>query len=514
MNTLLNTDIAQPHAFFDQHTVALHTTLQDAVTRATQLEQAVIASFTLPIQYYDALQAFVIVRQVGLGEVFFWEQPSEQNALVGVGTATTITTSGPARATDAAIQWRALLRNAVIAYAEDVEGIDNAYGHGPLFFGGFAFDAENTPTPLWSAFPAGLLILPRFLLLHSSGQTVLTMNMLLHAHDDVEECFQQLIDGAESLLTAIENSTYVADGEDARRPQGSLLHVGDKRGQDISGSDLAIQDTLPALLWMQKVAEVASDIRQGKFAKVVLARSVQVTPEGDTHHFAIDAVISRLRASYPGTYIFALQRGERFFVGATPERLVQAQNGQIHTMALAGSAPRGATAEEDEQIGSNLLRSEKNSIEHAIVVARVREALLAHCSDVSVSATPRLLKLRNVQHLETPIVAELLPGRCILDVIADLHPTPAVGGFPRKEALAAIRRTEQLDRGWYAGPLGWIGASGHGEFAVALRSGLIAENEATLFAGCGIVGDSDPQSEYEESCLKLQVMLRGLGEQN
>jgi len=183
-------------------------------------------------------------------------------------------------------------------------------------------------------------------------------------------------------------------------------------------------------------------------------------------------------------------------------------------MALAGSAPRGATQAEDEQLGAELLQSEKNGIEHAVVVATVREALLAHCSMVHVSDIPHLLKLKNVQHLETPIVGELLPGRCILDIIADLHPTPAVGGFPRQEALATIRRVEQLDRGWYAGPLGWIGADGHGEFAVALRSGLVTEHEATLFAGCGIVGDSDPQSEYAESCLKLQGMLRGLGEQN
>ncbi len=264
---------------------------------------------------------------------------------------------------------------------------------------------------------------------------------------------------------------------------------------------------------MQKVAEVAHDIRDGLFEKVVLARSVQVTPQTETS-FEIGAVLNRLRQSYPGTYIFALQRGTQFFIGATPERLVQAQNGQIHTMALAGSAPRGTTQAEDERLGAELLRSEKNGIEHAVVVATVRKALLAHCSSVHVSDTPHLLKLKNVQHLETPIIGELLPGRCILDVMADLHPTPAVGGFPREEALATIRRVEQLDRGWYAGPLGWIGAGGHGEFAVALRSGLVTEQEATLFAGCGIVGDSDPQSEYAESCLKLQGMLRGLGEQN
>ncbi len=511
MNTLLNAHIAQPHEFLDQHTSALLSMLQNAVTHATQLEKDVIASFTLPIERYNTMQAFAGTQQAGLGEVFFWEQPSEQNALIGVGSATTITTSGTTRATDAAIQWRALLQDAVISYPEELEHIDAAYGHGPLFFGGFAFDPEHFHTQLWADFPTGLLILPRFLLLYSAEQTALTINVLLHAHNDIEECLQQLATDATSLLTAIESSANI---EDAEQSQESPLYVEEKTGKDTSGSNLQIQDTLPVAAWMQKVAEVASEVRHGAFEKVVLARSVQVTSKTDTTRFAVASILSRLRASYPGTYIFALQRGEHFFVGATPERLVQAQNGQIHTMALAGSAPRGTTAEEDERIGSNLLHSEKNSIEHAIVVARVREALLAHCSDVHVSTSPRLLKLKNVQHLETPIVGKLLPRRCILDVMADLHPTPAVGGFPREAALAAIRRIEQMDRGWYAGPLGWIGTGGHGEFAVALRSGLIADHEAILFAGCGIVGDSDPQSEYSESCLKLQVMLRGLGEQN
>jgi isochorismate synthase len=505
MNTLLTTHSAQSHTFSDKHKSALHITLQDAATRATRLEQDVIASFTLPVQSYDILQAFAGARNVSLGDVFFWEQPSEQNALVGVGAATTIATSGSTRATDTARQWRILVHNAVISSAEKVEAIDNAYGHGPLFFGGFAFDSENTPTPLWADFPAGLLILPRFLLLHSGTQTALTMNILLSSNENVEQAFQQLVGEAESLLIHIEN---------AGRPQETPLHIEDETEQDIAHRNLVIQDIIPASEWMQRVEEVASDVRQGRFEKVVLARSVQVTPANTASRFSVETVLSRLRTSYPGTYVFALQRGERFFVGATPERLVQAQNGQIHTMALAGSAPRGTTVEEDERIGASLLQSEKNSIEHSIVVARVREALLTHCRKVSVSETPRLLKLRNVQHLETPIVAELVLGRCILDVIADLHPTPAVGGFPSKEALAEIRAIEQMDRGWYAGPIGWIGASGHGEFAVALRSGLLSEHEATLFAGCGIVGDSHPQSEYEETWLKLQVMLRGLGTQN
>ncbi len=497
-NTLIHEHIAEQNTFLDRHAPELLITLQQAITRATQLHKDIIANFTFPVEYYDTIAAFTGAQQAGLGEVFFWEQPSEQNALIGIGTTTTIETMGKTSAIEAAAQWRTLQQDAVISSVDTVQEVDTVYGRGPMFFGGFAFDPDNQHTQLWSGFPDGLLILPRFLLRYSKNSTTLTINILLHTEDDIKQIFRNINNETHHLLKTIRSIVKIEASEEAGRPLRSPLHV---------------EEALPATVWMQKVAEVAHDIRENMFEKVVLARSIQVTPQTGTS-FDISAVLSRLRQSYPGTYIFAMQRGTRFFVGATPERLVQAQNGQIHTMALAGSAPRGTTQEEDEQLGAELLQSEKNGVEHAVVVATVREALLAHCSAVHVSDTPSLLKLKNVQHLETPIVGELLPGRCILDVMADLHPTPAVGGFPRQEALAMIRRIEQLDRGWYAGPLGWIGAGGHGEFAVALRSGLVAEHEATLFAGCGIVGNSDPQSEYTESCLKLQGMLRGLGEQN
>jgi isochorismate synthase len=277
---------------------------------------------------------------------------------------------------------------------------------------------------------------------------------------------------------------------------------------------LSIHEIRPASEWMEMVANIVGMIQHGAFEKVVLARDIQVRLSDPAEAFDISIALQRLRESYPAAYVFAVQRGERFFMGATPERLVQAQDGQIHTMALAGTTRRGETEEEDVQLGTELLHSEKNNSEHAIVVAMVREALENHCTNVHVSAMPQLLKLKNVQHLKTPIAGELISGRCILDVMADLHPTPAVGGFPSQAALEAIRNTEKLDRGWYAGPLGWVGTSGHGEFAVALRSGLVDGSKATLFAGCGIVSNSDPQAEYEESSLKFQVMLRGLGGSN
>ena len=368
-------------------------------------------------------------------------------------------------------------------------------GNGPVLFGGFAFDPLSPRTPLWAEFPGGLLILPLFLLSYSANYVTLTIIRMIGASDNVEQCTQEIEAGVRQLQAAIERAALTTPREERSR-------------------QLSIHEIRPASEWMEMVASIRGRIRQGAFEKGVLARDIQGRLNDPAEAFDISIALQRLRESYPAAYVFAVQRGERFFMGATPERLVQAQDGQIQTMALAGTTRRGETEEEDVRLGSELLQSEKNINEHAIVVAMVRQALESHCTNVHVSATPQLLKLKNVQHLKTPIAGELISGRCILDVLADLHPTPAVGGFPRDAALEAIRNTEKLDRGWYAGPLGWVGTSGHGEFAVALRSGLVDGSKATLFAGCGIVSNSDPQAEYEESGLKFQVMLRGLGGRN
>jgi isochorismate synthase len=331
---------------------------------------------------------------------------------------------------------------------------------------------------------------------YSANRVALTINRMVETSDDIERCVQEIEARIGRLQAAMEQVPAVQSRE--------------RETHD----ELAIREMQPAGKWMKMVANTVEMIQHGAFEKVVLARDIQVMLKDAAGAFDIDSILQQLRESYPTAYVFAIQRGEQFFVGATPERLVQAQDGRVHTMALAGSARRGQSAEEDARIGTELLQSEKNNREHAIVVAMVRDALRNHCTNVGVSAAPQLLKLKNVQHLETPISGELIPGRCILDILADLHPTPAVGGFPREEALAVIRHVEKMDRGWYAAPIGWISESGYGEFAVALRSGLVNGNKARLFAGCGIIADSDPENEFAESCLKFQVMLRALSDWN
>jgi isochorismate synthase len=454
-----------------------HAALHAGQQRAAQMGQPVLVSIALAVAWHDPLAVFAGIPAAT--DAFFWERPDAQRALVGAGSAATIQAGGDSRFAATSAQWRTLLRPAVITTAPEVAA-DTAFG--PLLCGGFAFDPQHPRTALWRGFPDALLTVPRWLFATQGDHAALTLNHCIGPDDEP------------SLLA-----------DDLPAAPGDLW------ASDLPLPAIHVHDMRPADEWRDLVAQTARMIRAGAFQKVVLARAV--TAQGEQAFADVD-VLDRLRASYPAAYCFAIRRGERTFMGATPERLARVEQGRVATMALAGSAPRGATPTEDAAIGAALLASAKNQIEHSIVADTIRAALALHCSMVEIADQPHLLKLKNVQHLETLISGALLPNRSIIDVIGELHPTPAVGGSPRAAALEVIRAGEGMDRGWYAAPVGWLDATGNGEFAVALRSALVAGDHATLFAGCGIVGDSDPASEYAESRLKLQVMLRALGDES
>jgi len=460
---------------------------RQAIHRATLLERDTLASFTYTLPIYSALHVYKTFLSLHLEERLYWEQPAEHKAFVGAEIAQVIETHGADRFHEAAECWSTLQANAIVANM-DLESANN----GLRLLGGFAFDPERPGTELWKGFGDGLLILPHLLYALHEGHATLSLNVLVKASDSEEHLTQTSM----RQLLQIEQA---------------LQHLApDETEEETTAVDtFSMQDLMPAEAWKTLIDKAVRMIQHNDYQKIVLARGVQVTH--NEQHFDIAESLHRLRKSYPGAYVFAFQRGDCTFIGATPERLLQAKDGRVQTMALAGSAPRGATPEEDTQLGIELVHSAKNIEEHAIVVNMVREALERHSEKVWVAAAPQLLRLKNIQHLETPIIGQLSQGDSALEVIKDLHPTPAVGGFPREAALETIRAIEGLDRGWYAGPVGWLDASGNGEFAVALRSALVEKEHATLFAGCGIVADSQPESEYAESCLKLKVMLRGLG---
>ena len=200
-------------------------------------------------------------------------------------------------------------------------------------------------------------------------------------------------------------------------------------------------------------------------------------------------------------------RGDADFLGASPEQLIRLSKGRLQTAALAGSAPRGHSPEEDARLGRKLLESKKDQAEHAVVVRALRERLASCCEKLEIPEAPRLRGLAGIQHLETPIRGRLREDLHVLELAGRLHPSPAVAGFPRSGALAWLREHEGLERGWYAGAVGVVDAQGDGEFCTALRSALLRGGEARLFAGAGIVEGSKPRAELRETRLKLRALL-------
>ena len=303
---------------------------------------------------------------------------------------------------------------------------------------------------------------------------------------------------------------------DAAPPGGAIVDdwealIGGVRPIPLSPPSAMLRTSLPAPAeeWQATVARLAGAVGRGRMDKVVLARRVDAL--GD-QPIDVPAVLRRLESSAPESTIFAVTRSGRTFLGATPERLAWVAGDTFATVALAGSAQRAVDPQADDRLADDLLASEKEREEHRVVVDELRGTLEPLAASLDISVVPHVVRFRHVQHLETPIRGTLEEPRGVLPLVAALHPTPAVGGAPRELALELIEEQEKLDRGWYAGPFGWVDRHGDGEFVVAIRSGVVQGREASLFAGCGIVADSDPAREWDESEMKLRALASALGE--
>jgi len=238
--------------------------------------------------------------------------------------------------------------------------------------------------------------------------------------------------------------------------------------------------------------------------KVVLSRSVIVRSDVPANGFDL---LHHLEATYPRCYGFGWRVGAATFLGASPELLVRSVDGAVSSNPQAGSAPRGEGEEEDQALAEGLMRSPKDRIEHRLVVDDVVSRLAPFIDELTVPDGPSLKRMATVQHLSTPVHGTLAQPHHILELVDALHPTPAVGGTPRSQAMSFIDKVEGFDRGWYTGGIGYVDGSGDGEVAIALRCGLIEGTEAHVFAGAGIVADSVPDAEVLETRLKLRPLL-------
>lgn len=465
--------------------------LEAARARAGALRRPVIVSFAEPAPPNDPLDTMEALARAAdadpvlaahaAGGRAYWARPDEGFALGGLGAVTTFTAAGAGRFAEIDRAWATLRADALF---DDPSG--GARCVGPVLLGGFAFEPDGSARGWWENFPPALLALPRVQLAVADGKCWLTTTLCVAPDGTPDVDPAALAELGARVRSAVRTAP--------RPPAGSRI------------ASLAFTDVPAAADWRALVGRAVAAIRAGGMEKVVLARAVHAAAEG---RLDAAAALRHLRAAHPECAVFGFWQGDRAFVGASPERLVRLDRNVVRTSSLAGSAPRGGAPDEDAALAAGLLASGKDRAEHELVRRALVDALGELCEQVTAPNGPSVLTLRNVHHLHTPVQARLRAGRSLLDLVGRLHPSPAVGGSPREAALRFIREHEELDRGWYAAPVGWLDGQG-GEFAVALRSAVIAGRTACLFAGCGVVAESRPDAEYDETLLKLRPMQAAL----
>jgi isochorismate synthase len=443
-------------------------------------------------------------------ERFFWERPSESHSMAARGVVRAIETTGAHRFAEADHRARELFSQLLVG------GDPGGVGAGPLLVGGFAFADAGSPSPEWHSFPAGRLVLPEILVVRRAGRLWCTVCRSVSPGADVEAEWAAFADTFEKIFEPVMSPRHLGSGGGARSVLGSGFRLEGAGGLS-PGPEYRVRADRSHADYCAQVLAAIDSIAAGELEKVVLARSLRVQHDG---RFELGSFLDNLRRIYPSCVSFAVSRNGDAFVGATPESLVKLEGDRVAACALAGSAPRGRSPEQDEALGRRLLESKKDQEEHAVVVRVIRSTLDPVCDELQVSEAPDLMRVEGIQHLCTRVEGRLRRDASqrpsLLALVAALHPTPAVGGAPRREALEWIERCEGMERGWYTGPVGWIDAEGGGEFQVALRSGLIVGDargdQARLFAGAGIVAGSDPESELRETRLKLRALLAPLTE--
>jgi menaquinone-specific isochorismate synthase len=449
-----------------------------AINTAKELGRSILLSEVHKMDKINPFSLFNKAQARYCGERFFWKDPNDEILLIGLGITHHIQSDQSAdRFVHVEQEWERFLKEAKVynPYSE--------IGVGPVIFGGFSFDPYKEKTRLWSQYAESLFYLPSYMLSIINGQAYLTTNIVC-TPDDNHTRLAKILDERNQLLASL-----------YQEPEINPAKL------------LGTQEIAPDA-WKEAVTGIVSELNDGPLKKVVLARELRLKFDRKVDP---GIVLERLNEQQHESFIFALEANGDCFLGASPERLVKKQGDEIFSTCLAGSISRGHSPEEDAVLGEQLLHDQKNLIEHQYVVEMIKEALEESCDEIIIPEQPRLMKIRDIQHLYTPVIGKCRKDSSLLQLVERLHPTPALGGLPKQEAVDKIREVEELDRGLYAAPIGWMDYRGNGEFAVAIRSGLIQGNETSLFAGCGVVADSDCDSEYAETSLKFRPMLRALG---
>ena len=446
----------------------------------------------------------------------YWTVPNDDLEIAAIGSAATLAVApsadspsasgGPERFTDV----DAALQKLNVS----VEGEPGPAITGPLLLGGFSFTepAEPNsagpnsagPVPDWSAFGDGDLTLPEILIVRNRGKTFVTAApaSVDRAHSLVAQTLAQ--QAPDQLAAAPVAPPTASSTPPTATPPTATPTSPTGRAHDSAdhAANPAFGDSAHDPTYLDLVTQALADIDAHLFTKVVTARMFE-----QPCSVSQQTLLDRLRQRYQSCAVFAFCRGEQTFLGASPELLIRLEGAQVKTDALAGSRPRGAEPAQDSALSVELLTSTKERAEHRLVAQAIRETLTNAGIKLAAPTEPVVMTLPAIQHLHTQIDGGAQAHTRVLDLVAALHPTPAVSGAPRTEAMQWISQHEKFDRGWYAAPIGWTTPAGSGEFRVALRCALLTPTTMTLFAGGGIVAGTNAQAELAETATKFEALL-------
>jgi len=472
---MVSTRSASPFELSPQARARFADRLERAVRRSRRAGET-LAGVTVRLgATVDPSAVVAASRRAGEPWMCFEQPDRDGSAVAALGAVRRLEGRGPDRFGRIAAEWRELVGAAF------ADGADGPPGAGIVATGGFAFADDGGRAPHWRGFGPGDLVVPEVSLARQGDDVRLTVAALARPDDTAED----LLAAAERRLDELRAAPMpLLDPEPAERSQ--------------------IASIAPPEHYEAAVARAVEQIRAGAFEKIVLAREVAVH-SASPHDAA--AVFDVLRQAFRSCYVFAAGRGDAALVAASPELLVRREGLRAQTVALAGSIRRSADPAVDAHLGEQLLSSGKDREEQAIVARRIERALRPHAVWVAAPDDPAIIAVANIQHLATPIRAQLRSPTSAVELAGVLHPTPAVGGEPHATTAPLIPALEGLDRGWYAGAVGWTDSGEDGEFCVALRCALLRGRGARLYAGVGVVRDSDPSAELAETEVKLGALL-------
>ncbi|MEX1062579.1 MAG: isochorismate synthase [Balneolaceae bacterium] len=477
-------------------------------------------SYSLSVQEIDPLS---YLEKTGPGEQYYWEQPARRFAIASGGAAVILKATGANRFKEISEQSRQLKRKHIAA-----SSANHALAE-PVLLGGYSFSDHNIQNR-WKNFGAARFLLPDWSLIRSGSTCLLTLTVRIcgKKQDSLLNELERMIFSFKNRCRRIKtgncsdsnpsygngdagyrNSTGPGgNGSNGNGPDSRCSRNPDGRPDNSRHKYQLARPSNSFADWRKQVDRSMQMIADGTFQKIVIARHLDFQAEKPIR---VPRVMDHLRHRFPECFNFMISaKNGPSFIGASPERLISLRRNKVLTEGLAGSTSRGNSTMEDVALGQALMESSKERSEHNFVVEDIRNTLRPFALRLDHRRQPVIKKLNNLQHLYTPIYAEIKKETSIHELAGNLHPTPAVGGFPKRSSVPYINEIEDMDRGWYAGPVGWFTFSGAGEFAVAIRSAWIDRRQARLYAGSGIVQDSNPEKEWNETEMKLSPVLNAL----